>query len=201
MSSLMKRVPKAAPKQNRTNQQHKATEPERNVRVQFTKDVEELTSLERNNQSKSKQQLKNSSTISRKELQSTAQRYDKKFQELVEEVNFKTGIGYKIIEDSDRPNKLKVLYHQNVRLLEEKMPEQLKRRNKLVPNQINFAKEHLEEAMKRKTSLDYHWLEYINKGTQQAINAEHSNTNQAANDNKSNNNYPTDNPVAQTLKI
>ena len=90
---------KAAPKQNRTNQQHKASEPERKVQVQFTKVIEELTSLERNNQSKSKQQLSNSSTTSRKELQSTDQRYDKKFQDLVEEVNTKTWIGYKIIED------------------------------------------------------------------------------------------------------
>ena len=90
---------KAAPKQNRTNQQHKASEPERKVQVQFTKVIEELTSLERNNQSKSKQQLSNSSTTSRKGLQSTDQRYDKKFQDLVEEVSTKTWIGYKIIED------------------------------------------------------------------------------------------------------
>ena len=90
---------KAAPKQNRTNQQHKASEPEQKVQVQFTKVIEELTSLKRNNQSKSKQQLSNSSTTSRQELQSTDQRYDKKFQDLVEEVNTKTWIGYKIIED------------------------------------------------------------------------------------------------------
>ena len=95
----MKRMPKAAPKQNRTNQQHKASEPEQKVQVQFTKVIEELTSLKRNNQSKSKQQLSNSSTTSRQELQSTDQRYDKKFQDLVEEVNTKTWIGYKIIED------------------------------------------------------------------------------------------------------
>ena len=46
-------------------------------------------------------------------------RYDKKLQDIVEEVNTKTGIGYKIIEDSDRPNKLKVLYQQTVHLLEQ----------------------------------------------------------------------------------
>ena len=77
------------------------------VRVQFTKHVEELTSLKRNKQSK--RQPGNPSTTSREELQSTAQRYDKKFQDLLEEVNAKRKLGYKKIEDSDRPNKLKVL--------------------------------------------------------------------------------------------
>ena len=99
LSSLMKRVPKATPKENPTNQQRNASEAERKVRVQFTKHVEKLTSLKRNKQSK--KQPSNSSTTSKEELQSTAQKNDKKFQDLVEEVNTKTGIGYKIIEDSD----------------------------------------------------------------------------------------------------
>ena len=130
LSNLMKRVPKAHPKENQTNQQRNASEAERKVRMQFTKHVEELTSLKRNKQSK--QEPSNSSTTSREELQSAAQKYDKKFQGLVEEVNTKTGIGYKVIEESDRPNKLKVLYQQTVHLLEEEIPQQLQRQNKLV---------------------------------------------------------------------
>ena len=57
----------------------------------------------------------------------------------MEEVNTKTGIGYKIIEDSDRPKKLKVLYQQTIYLLEEETPKQLQRRNQLVPYQANFV--------------------------------------------------------------
>ena len=106
--------------------------------MQFSNYVEELTSPKRNKQG-AKQQLSNSSTTSREELQSTAQRYDKKFQDLVEEVNTKTGIGYKINEKSDRTNKLKVLYQQTVHLLEEEISNQLQRQNKLVPYQANFV--------------------------------------------------------------
>ena len=130
------------PKENQTIQQRNFCEAERKVRAQFTKHVEELTSLRRNKHSK--KQPGNPSTTSREELQSTAQRYDKKIQDLVEEVNTKTGIGYKIIEHSDRPDKLKVLYQQTVHLLEEKIPKQLQRRNKLVPFQANFVEEHLK---------------------------------------------------------
>ena len=194
----MKRVPKASPKENQTNQQRNASEAERKVRVQFTKHVEELTSLKRNKQSK--RQPGNPSTTSREELQSTAQRYDMKFQDLLEEVNTKRKLGYKKIEDSDRPNKLKVLYQQTIHLLEEEIPKQLQRRKKLVPYQANFVEEHLKEARKCKASLDYHWLAYISKGTQPAMNAEQSNTTQAVNDSRSNKNYPTDNPVAQTVQ-
>ena len=80
-----------------------------------------------NKQSKSKKQPGNPITSRREELQSTAQRYDKTFQNLVEEVNTKKGIAYKIIEDSDRPNKLKALYQQTVHLLGEEIPKQLQR--------------------------------------------------------------------------
>ena len=198
LSNLMKRVPKAPPKENQTNQQRNASEAERKLRVQFTKHVEELTSFKRNKQSK--RQPGNSSTVSREEIQLTAQRYDKKFQDLLEEVNAKTGLGYKIIEDSDRPNKLEVLYQQTVHLLEEEIPKQLQHRKKFVPNQANFVEEHLKEARKCKASLDYHWLAYISKGTQPAMNAEQSNATQAVNDSESNNNYPRNNPVAQTVQ-
>ena len=126
--NLMKRMPKAPLKENQTNQQCNASEAERKVRVQFTKHVEELTSLKRNKRSKSKQQPGNPSITRREELQSSAQTYDKKFQDLVEEVNTKKVIGYKIIEDSDRPNKRKVLYQQTVHLLGEEIPNQLQRR-------------------------------------------------------------------------
>ena len=144
---------------------------------------EEVTSLKRNE--KSKQQSSNWSTTSREELQSTGQWHDKKFPDLVEEVNTKTGIGYKIIEDSDRTNKLKVLYQQTVPLLEEEIPKQLRRRNKSVHYQVNFVKEHLKEARKCKASLDYHWLAYINKGMHPTMNAEQSNITQAVNDSES----------------
>ena len=197
LSNLMKRVPKAPLKENQTNQQRNASEAERKLRVQFTNYVEELTSLKSSKQSKRKSGKTN--TISREELQSTAQRYDKKLQDLREEVHTKTGIGYKIIEDSDRPNKLKVLYQQTVHLLEEEIPKQLQRRNKLVPYQANFVEEHLKEARECKASLDYHWLAYISKGTQPEMNAEQSNATQAVNDSESNN-YQTDNPVAQTVQ-
>ena len=192
LSNLMKRVPKAPHKENQMRKKPNASEAELKVRVQFTKHVEELTSLKRNKQSK--HQPSNSSTSIREKFQSTAQRYDKNFQDLMEEVNTKTGIGYKIIEDSDRPNKLKVLYQQTVHLLEVEIPKQLQRQNKLVPYQANFVEEHLKDARKCKASLDYHWLAYISKSTQPAMNAEQSNTTQALNDNESNNNYPVGQP-------
>ena len=118
----------------------------------------------------------------------------------MEEVNTKRRLGYKIIEDSDRPNKLKVLYQQTVHILEDEIPKQLQRRNKLVPYQANFVEEYLKEARKCKASLDYHWLAYISKGTQTAMNPEQSNATQAVNNSESNNNYPTDNPIAQTVQ-
>ena len=126
--------------------------------------------------------------------------YDKKLQELVEEVNTKRRLGYKIIEDSDRPHKLKVLDQQTVHLLEEKIPKQVQSRNKVVPYQANFVEEDLKEARKCKASLDYHWLAYISKGTQPEMNAEQSDATQAVNDNESNSNYPEDSPVAQTVQ-
>ena len=69
LSNLMKRVPKASPKENQTNQQPNSNEAERKVRVQFTKDVEELTSLKRNNKNQSKQQPEHPSTTRREEFQ------------------------------------------------------------------------------------------------------------------------------------
>ena len=131
LSNLMKRVPKAPLKENQTNQHQQASEANR--RVQFKKEIEVRTLLKGNQKSKSEQQPGKSSTTSREELQSTTQRYDKKLQELVEEVDTERSLGYKIIEDSDRPNKLKVLYQQTVHLLEEEIPKQLQRQNKLVP--------------------------------------------------------------------
>ena len=119
----------------------------------------------------------------------------------MEEVNTKTGIGYKIIEESDRLNKLKVLYQQTVHLLEEEIPKQLQRRNKLVPYQANFVEEHLKEARKRKASLDYHWLSYISKGTQPAMSAKQSNATQAVNDKESNNNCQVTTQLLKQCKM
>ena len=50
----MKRVPKAPPKENQTNQQRNASEAERKLRVQFTKQVEELNGTRLNGTSKTK---------------------------------------------------------------------------------------------------------------------------------------------------
>ena len=156
LSNLMKRVPKATPEREQTNKQRNASEAERKVRVQFTKSVEELTSLKIKKQSYRKQQPGNSITTSKQELQSNIQRYYKNFQELVEEVNTKTAISYKIIEDSDQPNKLKAFSQETVHLLEDGKRKQLQRRSKLLPYQAIFVEEHLKEARMCKASLDYH---------------------------------------------
>ena len=124
-------------------------------------------------------------TAGREEFQSTAQRYDKRFQDLVEEVNTKTRIGYKKNKDSDRSNKLKVLYQPTAHLKKEEILKQFQRQNKLVPYQANFVEEHLEETRKNKASLDYQWLAYTSKGTQPEMNAEQSNTTQAVKNSES----------------
>ena len=98
----------------------------------------------------------------------------------MEEVNTKRRLGYKIIEDSDRPNKLKILYQQTVHLLEEEIPKQLQRRSKFAPYLKSYVEEHLKEARNCKASLDYHWLTYISKDTQPAMNAEQSKTTQTS---------------------
>ena len=99
LSNLMKRLPKATPKENQTNQQQQASEANR--RVQFNKEIEVRTLLKSNQQSKNQKQPGNLNTTCREELQSTAHRYDQRFQDLVEEVNTITSNGYKITEDSD----------------------------------------------------------------------------------------------------
>ena len=48
--------------------------------------------------------------------------------------------------------------------------------------------------------MDYHWLAYISKDPQPAMNEEQSNTSQAVSNNESKNNYPTDNPVSQIVQ-
>ena len=111
LSNLMKRVSKAPTKENQMKQERNTSEAER--RAQFTEAAivtyEWLTLLKSKKQSKSEQHPGNSSTISRKQLQATVQRHDNKLQELVDEVNTKRRLGQRIIADSDRPNKLKVL--------------------------------------------------------------------------------------------
>ena len=82
----------------------------------------------------------------------------------------------------------------------EKIPKQLQRRNKPVPYKAYLFEEHLKEAGKCKASLNDHWLAHICKGTQPAMNAEQSNSTQAMNDSEGDNNYPTDNPVAQKVQ-
>ena len=144
----MKRVSKAPTKENQTKQQRNTSEAER--RVQFTEAAivpyEWLTLRKSKKQSKSEQHPGNSSTISREQLQATVQRHDNKLQELVDEVNTKRRLGQRIIADSDRPNKLRVLYQQTVHLLEEEIPKQLQRRNQLAPYPTNFLEEQLQQA-------------------------------------------------------
>ena len=127
-----------------------------------------------------------------------AHRCDKKFEDLVEEVNTKRRLGYKIIEDSDRPNKQKVLYQQTVHLLEEKNPSNCSFETSLHPS--SFNEEHLKKAKRCKSNMDYHCFAYKSNGTQPAMNAEQSNAAQAVNDSEINKNFPTDNPVAQTVQ-
>ena len=194
LSNLMKTVPKATPPRY-FNKKNTA-----NRRVQINKDIEVQTLLRGDQQSRNKQQQGNPSTTRRKELQSTAHRFDKNFQDLVEEVNTKITLGYKIFEDSDRPNNLKVLYQKNVHLLKDGKPKQLQRRIMIAPYSTSFVEEHRKEARKCKAYSNYHWLAYISKGMQPAMNAEQSNTIQAVNDSESNNNYPTDNPATQTVQ-
>ena len=66
--------------------------------------------------------------------------------------------------------------------------------------QENFVEKDLQEAKNCEAILDNHWLAYVSKGTQSAVNAVQSNAIQAANVNESNNNYPKDNPVFQTVQ-
>ena len=69
-----------------------------------------------------------------------------------------------------------------------------------MPYQAKFVEEHLKETRKCKASLDYHWLAYVSKGTQPAMNVEQSDTIQEVNDSEINNKYPTNNSVAQTVQ-
>ena len=95
---------KHLPNRIKTNPQQQVSEVNR--RVQFNKQIGVRTLVKGNQQSKSKQQPSNPSPTSIEKLQSAAHRYDKKFQDLVEEVNTKQRLGYKIIEYSDWPNKV-----------------------------------------------------------------------------------------------
>ena len=202
LSNLIKRVSKAPTKENQTNKQRNTSEAKQ--RVQFTEasivPYEWLTLRKSKKQSKSEQHPGNSSTIIREQFQATVQRHDNKLQELVDEVNTKRRLGQRIIADSDRPNKLKVLYQQTVHLLEEEIPKHLQRRNQLAPYPTNFLEEQLQQARVCKANLDIHWLAYKSKGTQPEMNTEQSNTRQAVNESEINNNYPTDNSATQTLQ-
>ena len=53
------------------------------------------------------------------------------------------------------------------------------------------------EARKYNASLQYQWISYKSEGTHPTLYAEQSNAIEAVNDRELNNNYPTDNPVAQ----
>ena len=92
-----------------------------NRRVHFNQEIEVQTLRDRIKQSKSEQQPGNLSTMSTEQHQLTAHGY-KRFQELMDEVNTERRPDYKIFENSDRPNKLKVLYQQTVHFLEKELP-------------------------------------------------------------------------------
>ena len=202
LSNLMKRVSKAPTKENQTKQQRNISEAER--RVQFTEAAivpyDWLTLRKSKKQSKSEQHPGNSTTIGREQLQATVQRHDNKLQQLMDEVNTKRRLGQRTFADSDRPNKLKVLYQQTVHLLEEEIPKQLQGRNQLAPYPTNFLEEQLQQARECKGNLDIHWFAYISKGTQPEMNTQQSNTSQAVNESESNKNYPTDNSATQMLQ-
>ena len=89
----------------------------------------------KNKQSTSEQQPGLSGTISREQLQLTAHVHDKRYQDLVEEINTKRIIGYKLFKNSDGPNKQQLLYKQSAHILEEKLSEQMHYRNNSSPTQ------------------------------------------------------------------
>ena len=124
----------------------------------------------------------NLSKISREHLSLAAHKYDKNYQDLVEEVNTKRSLGYKLIEDSDLSNKLKVLFQQIVHLLEEELHKQFQRCNKFAPYPENSVEEHLQQATDFQAALDVHWLAYISKGTQPSMNTGQRNTRQTVNE-------------------
>ena len=66
----------------------------------------------------------------------------------MEEFNTIRRLGYKVIEDSDWRNKLKVLCQQTVHVLEEEIHKQLQRRTKLVIYHTIFVEEKVKEEMK-----------------------------------------------------
>ena len=118
-------------------------------------------------------------------------------QDLVKEDNTKRRLGYKLIDHSDRPNKLKFPYKQTVYHLDEEIPMQLRPRNKIVPSAGIFFEDQLKQSREYKASLDYHSLAYISKVMQPTNNAAQSN---ALNERESINIHPTDKPVAQTVQ-
>ena len=196
----MKRVQMVPPppKENQTNQQQQASEANR--RVQFNEEIEVRTLLKGNQQSKSKQQPGNPGTTRREELQSSAHTYDKKFQELVEEFNTKTGIDYKIIEDSDHPNKLRVLYQQAVYLLEEKIRKQLQRQNKncTLPNKFRWRTSEWSKEVQSKFGPS---LACIYKQKYATSNEFRTKQNSWSSElQREQQKYPTDNPVTQTVQ-
>ena len=60
--------------------------------------------------------------------------------------NAKRTLRFKINEDSDRPNKADVIYHQIVLLLEEEIPRQLQLRDKLESLLQIFIEEQMREC-------------------------------------------------------
>ena len=150
--------------------------------MQFNKDIEAGTLLKGKKQSETEQQPGSLGTTSREVLQSTGHRYDQKLLELVEEVNPERTLGYKIIEDSDRPNKqTKSSVPTDCSSSSGRNTQKnCSVKTRLCPTST-FFEEHLKEARKCKASLDYHWLAYISKGTQPTNYAEQINAIQALN--------------------
>ena len=146
----MKRMTKPTPHPQRESNKSTATGQwgEQNTSIQKKIDVRTL--LKGNQQSK--KQPGNSSTTCREELQSRAQSYNKNFQDLVEEVNTKRRLGYKIFEYSDRLNKMEVPYQQTVHLLE-KYPS-----NRYVETKFHLTQQvSLKNIWKRQGSARQVW--------------------------------------------
>ena len=76
----------------------------------------------------------------------------------MKENNAKRTLRFKIIEGSNRPNKVKVIYQQIVRILEEEIPQQLQLRNKLESLSQKFIQEQIRQTRECRAELEFNSL-------------------------------------------
>ena len=119
----------------------------------------------------------------------------------IKEVNNKRRLDIKIIEDSARSHKLKVLWPT----FRGKTTQQLQRPNK--PPCVLHRRFYCRTIKSSKGVqsdfglIKYHLLANITKGLQPAVNSGPRITIQAVNENNSDHMQPIDNPAAQTVQI